>query len=242
MRTYKNIRTVPDAWRQGTRPGKRNEAQSDYSTVGEWERSQPARRATRESDVWVPLLQAAITGAFSALLLGIISGVVVHWQGWPWWYAGLTALGVWLLVTSSTWLRLLSDSRELLWKLETWSNRDLDGDGKTGEPESREPTETVRLEVQQTGNGSNSAFFHDLPTEPALFTTWAQAAINGQSLAVGHWTGNGRPFSRSDYEALLEFLHGAGVVTWQNKDAPAQGRRVTRPGKAALEVWLGGAA
>lgn len=239
MRQYKNIRTVPTGWDQQARPGKRREPRPNYNTVGDWERSEPARRASRESDVLVPFLQAAITGALSALMLGIVAGGVVYWQAWPWWVVLGVVFFVWLFVTSTTWLKLMSDSRELLWKLETWSNRDIDGDGTTGEPEP-EPTETVRLEVKQTGNGNRRAFFHDLPTEPALFTTWAQAAVNGQSLAVGHWVGNGRPFSRSDYEALLEFLHGAGVVTWLNADAPAQGRTVTKPGKAALDAWLGG--
>lgn len=241
MRNYKNIRTVPNAWEQRARPGKRDKPQSNY--VGNWERSQPARRASKEADVWVPFLQAAITGAFSALMLGIIAGCLVYWQAWPWWVVLSVVAMTWLLVTSVTWLRLMNDSRELLWKLETWTNTDLDGDGKTGEGESksREPEHVVRLEVEQKdGDAVRHVFFHDLPTEPALFTTWAQAAVNGQSLAVGHWTGNDRPFSRSNYEALLDFLHGAGVVTWQNADAPAQGRKVTRPGKAALKAWLGG--
>jgi hypothetical protein len=237
MRIYKNIRTVPTDWRQGPRSGKRREPQPDYS--GDFERSQPARGASRESDVLVPFLQAAITGAFTAIMLGIGAGVVVHWQAWPWWYVAIVVALSWLFVTSGVWLRLLNDSRELLWKVESWTDRDLDQDGTTGKPQ--EPTETVRLEIEANNNGRHSSFFHDLPTEPAVFTTWVQVAVNGQSLAVGHWTGNGRPFSRSDYEALLDFLQGAGVVAWQNPDAPAQGRRVTKPGKAALQAWLGGA-
>jgi len=234
---YQKSRTAAQDWQPRPRPKMRNSAQPDYN--GDFERSQPARRASRESDVLVPFLQAAITGAFTAIMLGIGAGVVVHWQAWPWWYVAIVVAMTWLLMTSGVWLRLLNDSRELLWKVETWSNRDLDGDGTTGEPE--EPAQVVRLEVKQEKAGSHSSFFHDMPTEPAVFTTWAQAAVNGQSLAVGHWTGSGRPFSRSDYEALLDFLQGAGVVAWQNPDAPAQGRRVTKPGKAALKAWLGGA-
>lgn len=221
----------------------RNEAQYDYSTADYFERYQPARPARYEPDVLVPFLQAVITGAFVAVALGIGAGVVAHWQSWPWWYALAAAGGGWLLVAALTWSQLLADSRDLLRKVETWSNRDnrdLDGDGEIGEPKDT-PARTVRLEVEQRGDGNQrSSFFHDLPTEPALFTTWASAAVNGQSLALSHWTGNGRPFARSDYEALLDFMQRAGVVTWINPDAPAQGRQITKPGKAALQAWLEG--
>jgi hypothetical protein len=196
----------------------------------------PTRAPTREGDVIVPALQAVISGALTAAGVGFVTTLLAIWQHWPWYVVPVGAFAGGLTMAILQWTELLNDSRRLLREVETWIREDLDGDGHVGEPED----DGVHLEVGREREDGKSAFFADLPISPVAFTTWARAAVNGMSLAQTSWTGSQGLFSRSEYDQLLAFLTRAGVVAWCNPDAKAQGRELTRSGRAALRAWLEG--
>lgn len=100
----------------------------------EVETSTPARAASFQSDVLVPMCQAGVTGGLlgavvtaAALILapGLDAHPVALW-------AGAT-----LAIVTVAWLALLVDHRRLLWAVERLINADLDQDGATGEPAER---------------------------------------------------------------------------------------------------------
>jgi hypothetical protein len=210
-----------------------------FDRPGTFERSEPSRIATREADVWVPFLQAALSGVLAAILSGaIVLIVVLIWGeqlGLRWWLVPVTMTILGAVMATWVWIEILNDTRELLWKVESYTGLDLNDDGEIGKPEP----EQVRLEIlRERDNAGPGQFFHNLPVRPEVFTTWARAALNDQTLAVGAWTGNEGLFKREDYDALMAVMHDAGVVEWVNRDAHLQGRRLTRPGRAALTAWI----
>ncbi|MCD4738332.1 MAG: hypothetical protein K8R89_03620 [Anaerolineae bacterium] len=195
---------------------------------------EPARSASKEADVVVPLLQSLITGGIAALFVGSVAGGLAIQSGWSWHTPLLAALAGGAVVTSIMWSNLLSDTRSLLRKIETYTQRDLDGDGVIGEPAR------VSFEVRRHEKQRHSTFFSELPISEESFTTWARAAVAEQSISQDSWTGSRGLFSRSEYEELLDFLTRAWVIRWINPQAKAQGRVITNAGKAALRTWLEG--
>jgi len=196
--------------------------------------SEPVREANKESDVYVPLFQALITGLFVALGLGLVVGVMGSYQSWPWW-SGFAAAGVsFVFVSLWKWQDLLTDSRDLLRKVETIVARDLDGDGMIGQPQPAPSPEPVKIEIVKEKTGARQTLFSDLPCNVPAFRSWAEAAIHDRSLAIGTWTGAGRPFSRSEYEQLMAIMEQAGIVS----PPTSQGRKPRRPGRAALKQYL----
>lgn len=193
----------------------------------------PARKATRESDVQVPLQQAAVSGVVGFLAGGLaaVSGGLAF--GAPWWFPVLAAPGTGLFMFVISWFELLDDSRDLLREVQ----RFVKDDALLPSPSPR--LNSVRLEVQQDRPGRGpGGFWHDLPAGPDMFTVWAKAALAGQSIAVNAWTGSEGLFSRSEYESLLTFLTSAEVLRWSNPKSTSQGRELTKGGRAALRQYL----
>ncbi len=202
-------------------------------------RESPARRASREADVTVPFLQAVLSAAMAAVVsASVLTGLSV-WLSWRWWIVPVGSLSLGFLVMAWRWEDLLADSRSLLRRVETIINEDLDGDGRVGEPERPEFVESVHMEVEHKGDRRGGAFA-DLPVSRSLFVVWASSVTGGGSLAVSRWAGKSAPFSRSEYDQMMEFLMRAGIVAWVNAKEPKHGRELTRPGKAALRAWLDG--
>lgn len=105
----------------------------------------PARSATKEADVVVPLMQALITGAFVGAGVAIAGvGAVMAGVNLPWWAPFPAGLVTTLATAGIRWGGLLDDSRALLRKVESYVGHDLDGDGAVGAPE------TVALRVETT--------------------------------------------------------------------------------------------
>jgi hypothetical protein len=178
------------------------------------------------ADVAVPAAQAALTAGLGA------AGTYAIW-GRP----NVAATGA-LIVGTVTWAVLMVDHRRLLRHVEEWTRLDIDRDGTIGQP-SRDSIE-LSVQIHEQGRGPRH-LFEDVDVSEAAFRTWARSVVNGRSLSVSSWTGKGKPFSRGDYEALLDVLTEARVVEWVNPKATSQGRQLTRMGKAALTEWLGGA-
>ena len=200
----------------------------------QWAESQwtePVSKASRESDLLVPIGQAVTSGAFAfvAVLLAVrLAGINYDIPGTFW--DRLAAAGLFgVLVAWIRWRGLLEDTRSLLRRAETWINRDLDGDDQIGEPTG----ETVRLETIND-NGA-AGHYANLPISRDRLETFARAVAGGRGLAVSTWTGSAGMFSRSEFDQLMSYLERAGIVRWTNAQAHGQGRELTRPGRVAME-------
>jgi hypothetical protein len=82
--------------------------------------------------------------------------------------------------------------------------------------------------------GRTIQYFGPLPVEVDRFNEWAQDALMGKSLAIAHWTGKGKLFSRQEYEKLLNQLKVAGTVI----NVSGKGNQLTGGGKRALALHL----
>jgi hypothetical protein len=197
------------------------------------------RTATREADVAVPLLQAAVSAGVGFVAGLLAGGVGAALFGAPWWVPVVAGPFAGLVMFGWTWYELLDDTRALLREREVYVTDDHPRLDTWGPEEPEEPVESVvHLEVdQRREDGGPRGAWRDLPVNPDHFRTWARAALAGQSLAQTSWTGRSGLFSRSQYDSLLTFLSDAGIVEWVNPASTSQGRRLTRAGRAALEHY-----
>jgi hypothetical protein len=190
------------------------------------ERRGPARDATVESDVHVPVLQAGITGivAFAVSIIPIFA-----W-GWAWW----SPFVVGLLTFAAVWLALLNSHRQSLWLIEDALDRDLNGDGQIGKPASIEP---IRVDIIETQDDGRKAFkFVDLVgVQPKQLYTFAFAVTSlDKSLAEEVWTPSANGFSKRKYRTFMQRLDDIGWTRFVNPAHPWQGRALTTAGRRIL--------
>ena len=190
--------------------------------------AQPARSASLEADVLVPVWQSVVTGAIMSILMA----------------AGLASAGAdtvdaievsvvsGMVVAAAAWLYLLRDTRRTLWHIEEFLRADIDGDGVVGQP----APETVRVEVASTNTeGYQALVYADLPGTLSQLRTFACGVLSGRGLAEAAWIGRNGIYSRGQYAQLREELLRRGWVEWRNVNAPAQGLDLTESGEAVFE-------
>ena len=119
------------------------------ATVDNWKEiryEQPARAASVQADVQVPALQAAVTGLFvgAAATIGAL-WLTLH-NAWPWYIPPAVGGLAWLVVAGVMWSNLLTDSRALLRKVESYIGRD---DDEPGPPENM----SIRVETLEPESG-----------------------------------------------------------------------------------------
>jgi len=192
---------------------------------GEYHRQAPARAASLESDVLVPLAQAGATGVVVALA----GGVVAIWLRWPWWWP--VAGGC--LSMATAWLMLLGAHRRLLWIYETVS------EAVEAVKEEREPkSEQVLVELYQRTDNQNRVQARRFELPPGVtvraFRDWARDVAGGRSAARAQWVGPGRPFSRDSYDQFSQAMEKLGILA----NVPGKGRQVTAGGRHLLARWL----
>ena len=194
-------------------------------TWQELSRTKPHGKATRESDVVVPLAQSAITGAVLAVPVGVLAAS----QGW----SAYVPLSVMAGTFALSWLYLLRDSRGLLRITERIVNRDLDGDGRIGdtpaEPKSSKPN--VRVDITERHDGGMRLRFLDVPIAEHKIITLARGVMNGRAFSEREWAGRGRPLSVSEFRELREQLFRANYMRWQD-GGRRQGVEFTAKGRA----------
>ena len=187
-------------------------------------RSTPARAATLESDVFVPLLQSLATG----VAIAIPSIGLTIWLRWEW-YAPVMIGGV---TATVTWLQLLGAHRKLLWIVETVSS--LVDHGHAPEP-AQPKAQKISLEVKHEEAGRmNRMQFLDLPAGVTQdqFTDWALAVSGGiKTPARSNWVGSGKPFSRDKYGIFISAMVEAGIL----RPIPGKGNRLTSEGRQTLK-------
>jgi len=185
---------------------------------------------SREAAVVIPLFQALITGAASAVVIGVVIGGFLIWMDRPAVIPALLAAGVsFPVVALLSWMNRMNDWRRLIWHLETAFRVDIDQDEEIGDPEPEERTATVRVEVVDRETGRQ--VWCELPNAdklPAFF----RGVLTGRGLAETTWGGKGKLFSLPEYRAFRETLLRRGWIEYVDPDAPLLGYRLTRAGEA----------
>lgn len=191
---------------------------SPEQTFSSFTRTTPTDRApTPASDVFVPLAQAAITGAVCGLAAAL-GAYVWHWQA-----VVPVSVGGGAMVLS--WFWLLADHRSLLRVTETMIG--------APQPEQAAPETqtTVRLEVtEHNGQNSDTMRFVDLPCSEGIFRHIAQGVLAGHPFSEREWAGSGKPISGPKFRKLQSALLTAGYIRWASQDH-RQGVALTRKGE-----------
>lgn len=186
---------------------------------------QPARAADVASDVVVPVLQAAVTGA----VVGLASiGPVAFWgQSWVWCVAaGGGSFAV-------TWLLLLKDHRRSLWSIERIEGLVDAVLGDEPEPERERPVLGVKLEVKEKREGRKSSYkIQELGIDEETLRKVARMVSNGIAFSTSGLSGSGKPLTRAQFEELRSFLIGAGYACWVNPKSRAAGVDLLATGRA----------
>lgn len=187
-------------------------------------RTTPHGKATKESDVVVPLQQAAITAAVVTLPVAALTAAA----GWPVYVPVIVGT----ISFTASWFWLLKDSRGLLRVTERIVNRDIDGDGRIGdEPEIAKPSR-VQVEVtERDPHGYHRMRFLDLPIDETNLQAFAKGILAGKSFSERTWAGDGKPFSQNDFAALRDKLIDTGYARWKGGER-RMGTELTAKGRA----------
>lgn len=186
-------------------------------------RTTPHRAATRESDVAVPLQQAAITAAVITLPAAVLTSA----SGWPVSVPLVICAGSFTLA----WFWLLRDSRSLLRVTERIINRDIDGDGRIADESAESRPTRVQLEVTEQRESGLTMRFLDMPLDAAQLRTFARAILAGKPFSERAWAGDGKPFSQNDFATLREKLIDVGYARWRGGER-RMGAELTAKGRA----------
>jgi len=193
-------------------------------TFIEAQRTSPARPASTESDVVVPLLQSLITGVIIGLPAGTFVALVGHL---PWWSVPAIAAGV---IIPATWLHRLSAHTRALWTVEKIFNRDVDGDNYTGEP----PRQSFEMEVK---TGRTIQRF-DMPGALEQFYTLARGVLRGKPFSEHEWTPLRRLYSVPTFRQIRSRLLELGYIEWVNPMLHFQGLHITARGRDFMESFV----
>jgi hypothetical protein len=193
-------------------------------TFTEAHRTSPARPASTESDVVVPLLQSLITGVIVGLPVGTFVALAFQW---PWWSAPAIAIGA---VIPAVWLHRLGAHSRALWTVEKIFNRDVDGDSFTGEP----PRQSFEMEVK---TGRTIQRF-DMPGRLEQFYTLARGILRGKPFSEHEWTPQRRLYSVPTFRQIRSRLLELRYIEWVNPMLHFQGLRVTDRGHDFMESFV----
>ena len=207
------------AWRDTSR----SEAVS-----GDWARVERRESfpVTLEGNLLVPLFGGLALGVASVL---VVSGLALASEASARVFVSLVFI-TWGLVWGVGMFILLGADLSNVRRVEFY-------EGQASLSES-EALSKVRLEVVNPQGARFS--FGELPVSEDAFRQFAGAVVRGKDLSLGAWTGSRGIFSRSEYDALTDFLMRAGLVRWCNPQAHSQGRELTAAGKATLARFVEG--
>ncbi len=193
-------------------------------------RRSPARSPEFMADVVVPAGQAGLIGLAIGIIFVFCPLVV---DGFPWW--GFAPIGV--LSFSVFVLVLLHGNRKHMWNEEK-----ITQDAAPTEP-TPTPDGEIKLIISRHDDsgrfigGLNLTLPKGIPQDK--FYEFAKGVTRrGASLAVVDWTGQGKPFSKPKYNALLLVLDEAGIIEWEDVENHSVGRQLTDEGRAALVEYV----
>jgi hypothetical protein len=190
----------------------------------------PAHLPTKESHVVVPLWQSVITAGFCAPIAGVPAGLFaykfMYFTGWSSLGFGLAcAGGTFLIVASWQWWSRLDSYNSLLWSIEEFFDRDLDGDQNIGQPEPRNIAVTVQ-------DGTRMSYA-DLPGDEKDLFNFAHAVINGV-VTFSEEGASSSGYSVRNFKALRDTFLNSNWCVWNNEEAHNQGLSLTLSGLSVL--------
>jgi hypothetical protein len=169
----------------------------------------PQRTPSIEADVAVPGLQAVAT----AIALAVGAGLLSWALAWSW-KVPVVVLG---LALAGGWLWRLGIADSLLWAVESFTGKDVDGDGVKGRPQMSftlanpaTARQTVAKEARQTADATRRAALLAFVDKCFMVGTSESA----QGIAAGN---------RADYLTCRDALLALGVGRWKNPDKPKAG-------------------
>lgn len=175
---------------------------------------------TYSSGVFIPLLQAMVSGFFAAITA---AGVAVSFKIPEPAGVAMTAAGVvsavWWWTSQSKWQ---STRQYAVYGPPVANPAQL-------QPVEAQPAQVVKVEVSQDAGRRMS--FYDLPATPAQLATLAAGVLAGRGLAVNSWTGSGQPFTRPEYDRLRSIMLKAGWIRELDKRGSVT---ITDAGKAVF--------
>lgn len=190
-------------------------------------RSTPARTATIEADLLVPIGQVMVT----AIVTALPSFALVSWLEWDWKITFVTG-SVAILIT---WIRSLNLHEKTLSVIEEFSYSSSGGsDGPRLRSQDRD---AVKLEVVSSKRRSGMQMkIVDLPRGISRhqFAEFCQDILSGKSLARRDWVGSGKQFSRDEYDDLVIAMLEAGLIA----RVPGKGKSLTVGGRHALQCMI----
>lgn len=218
---------------ESTRPTSlRNEAATiPMPPAYQSEAQSPVFMPTTEANVIVPLLQSLITGVFIALPVGLVVGLIdikldnmvirgSIGSGFLW--AGVTLFSV----TCWQWITRSNEYNNLLWKIETITGMDVDGDEKVGQPEPP----TIRVEVKEGGNWR----FANLPGDNESLQKFASDILNGIR-TFSEQGANENGYGIDNFKKLRGVFLEKGWAVWNHPQRRQQGVSLTRSGQWVLK-------
>lgn len=198
-------------------PGYQSEAQS------------PAFLPTTEANVIVPFLQAVITGVFIGVPVGLVVGLIdvkldtlvirgSIGSGLLWGAATL------FIVTFWQWMSRSGEYNNLLWRIETITGMDVNGDEEVGKPEPP----TVRVEVKE----GHTWRFANLPGSDEALQAFARDVLSGIR-TFSEQGANDNGYGVDNFKKLRALFVEKGWAVWNHPSRKQQGIRLTRSGE-----WL----
>ncbi len=203
--------------------GFKNESNGDYSAI----RRTPLRATTMMSDVFVPAAQSVIT----AVVFVAPTVVVSLWYRWSW-YAPIAVGSVAILLA---WIRALDEAKKALFKTEEFSY--YGSEQQVGVESGARAGEPVRLEVVHETSGIRERMqLMELPGDISEkdFGTFLADSLAGKGMTRKNWTGVEKPFSRDQFDSVMEKLEVAEMVCRLGNNK----RVLTDAGKRAIKVMV----
>jgi len=207
----------------------------------EYRRQASGATGTVQSDVWIIVLWAIITGMMVAITLSFLAAVACGYFGRPWWpLAVLVGIGIGLVSMLAVMLTGMSDRRRLWWQVEKMVGQDLDGDGITGPPPRKEePAMTLNIEYQEGAKFRLKRLELPQGTNLDAFYQLAVAALNGLPVSERAWTPLAkRGFSSEKFRLLMRSMENAGVLSKENPGVDNSPRHLTGYGRSVLKEFV----
>ena len=197
---------------------------SDDSPTVAHERRRAVRAPAIGSDFMVPMLQALFTA-----LAGAVLAATCAWL-WHWpiktvlVLAGLTFAGSWL------WRLRLADA--LLWEVETLTGRDMNHDGRIGEPGRAvlvNPVE-ARAEVARETADTGAA------RERQELVAFLNRCFTAGTSEAAHGITRGSGAERAAYLRRRDALLSLGIAVWRNPERTSAGWRIAVSHERAVQL------
>lgn len=186
---------------------------------------------TPEAGVFVPLLQATITG----LLFALAVLVVVLWQHVTDGY--IFALLTWIGITLLCWM-LLQRHWWTLTAIERYTGMDLNQDGVIGDPAPGPEKHTVDISLwDKKPGGFDQVDIVTLPFDENELATLAAGLQAGKPFTEREWCGSGKPLSSGQFRTARAEMLKRGMIELSSPKDPRRGYRLTRPGMAAIRYF-----